>query len=171
MPHTGRVMIEPVSLHRSTYPAAVIVIIAIALVVAWLFLPALTRPPATSGGGSLLEGALRADAPEFEKHSERIVIARPAAIVSERAPGDVVVELKTNIRNETGRRISGLEMHGAVVDAQGTSVGERTAVIIPEQQTALEPGEEMSVRMLIEGISPDAERADVRMEVTGLRLD
>jgi hypothetical protein len=47
----------------------------------------------------------------------------------------------------------------------------RTVVIIPERRTALEPGEAMAVRVLLEGVSPEAERAGVLMEVTALRFD
>lgn len=165
MPHTKPMMKEKASPRRLVYLGAGIIV---ALVTAWLIFPAQTRPPANTGEAARLEGALRAGEPEFEKYRERIVMAEPAATVSSRALGDVVVDLKTSIRNETGRRINGLEMRGAVMNAQGALVGERTAVIIPTQQTTLEPGEEMNARLLIEGISPDAARADVRLEVTGL---
>jgi hypothetical protein len=168
MPNKGGVMIEEVSHRRPVYVVAGIIF---ALVTGWLIFPALTREPPTTGEAPRLEGALDADAPDFEKHSERVVIAKPVVTVSSRASSDVVLELKTNLRNETGRRISGLEVRAAVVDAQGASVAERTAVIIPEQQTALEPGEEMSVRIVIEGVSPNAERADARLEVTRLRFE
>jgi hypothetical protein len=43
--------------------------------------------------------------------------------------------------------------------------------VVPTRQTRLEPGESISVRILLEGISPETERAGLLMEVTGLRVD
>lgn len=171
MPYTLPMAIGEVAPRRRIYLAVGIVTLVSTVVAGGLIFPVLTRPPASTGETPQLDGALRAGTPEFERYRERLVIDSPEATASPRALGDLLVELKTNVRNETGRRIDGLEMRGVVLNAQGTPVGERIAVIIPLQQTALEPGEEMSVRMLIEGVSPDAERAGARVEVTGLRFD
>lgn len=170
MPYTERMAVGRVASRRRAYLLTGVVIIAGSVIAAGLIFPALTRPPDSADETPRLEGALRAGAPEFERYREGILIDSPTGTASQRALGDFVVELKTKVRNETGRRLNGLEMLGVVINAQGASVGERTAIIIPTQQTALEPGEEMSVRILIEGISTDAERADVRMQVTGLRF-
>jgi len=171
MPYTKLMAVGGVALRRRVYLVAGVVIVASAVVVAGLFFPALTRAPTSTGETPRLEEALRAGAPEFERYRARLVIDNPAATPSSRTLGDFVVELKTNVRNETGRRLHGLEMRGVVINAQGMPVGERTAIIIPAQQAVLEPGEEMNVRMLIEGVSPDAERAGARLEVTALRFD
>jgi hypothetical protein len=118
-----------------------------------------------------LEGALRPGMPEFEQHRERIVVERLTATESPRAINDLAVEMNAAVRNTTERAVSGLEIRGAVLDAQRTPIGERTVVVVPTRQTALEPGESISVRILLEGISPEAERAGLLMEVTGLRFD
>ena len=81
-----------------------------------------------------------------------------------------VVEITATVRNRTGRTISGLQMRGAIVDAEKTSVRERTDVIIPARQTALEPDEAINVRILLENLSEDLERAHLVLEVTGLRF-
>ena len=44
-------------------------------------------------------------------------------------------------------------------------------MVIPARQTALEPGEAIGVRVLLESISKDSERADMVLEVTGVRFD
>ena len=41
----------------------------------------------------------------------------------------------------------------------------------PARQTALEPGEAIGVRVLLESISKDSERANMVLEVTGVRFD
>ena len=171
MPYTKLMANGGVAPRRRVYLVAGVVMVASAVVVTGLILPALTRAPTSSGETPRLEGALRAGAPEFERYHERLVIDNPAATAWSRALGDSVLELKTNVRNDTGRRLHGLEMRGVVINAQGVPVGERTEVIIPAQQAVLEPGEEINVRMLIEGVSPDAERPGARLEVTGLRFD
>jgi hypothetical protein len=62
-------------------------------------------------------------------------------------------------------------MRGAIVDTQNSTVQERTVMVIPLRQTALEPGEAIGVRVLLENISKDSERADMLLEVTGVRFE
>ncbi|MGH9852061.1 MAG: hypothetical protein ACREBD_19670 [Blastocatellia bacterium] len=128
-----------------------------------------SRP--SSGGEQPLEGALRAGALEFEQHRERIVIEQPQAIVASHAAGGLALELTATVRNNTGRVIKGLEVRGTAVDRQGGAVSERVAVIIPTQQTAIEPNEAIKARLLLKDIRPEASHAGVRMEVTGVIFD
>ena len=58
-----------------------------------------------------------------------------------------------------------------ILDALSTPLRERTVVVVPARQAALEPGEAINVSILLEGVSPEAERAAHVMEVTGLRFD
>jgi hypothetical protein len=44
-------------------------------------------------------------------------------------------------------------------------------MVIPTRQTALEPGEAIGVRVLLESISKNSERADMVLEVTGVSFD
>jgi len=131
----------------------------------------LIRAPAGTVETPRLEGALRAGALEFERYRERLVLDKPVAATSLRATGGVVVELKTIVRNETGHRLHGLEMRGVLTNGQGARLGERVAVIIPQQQALLEPGEEIKVHLVVEGVNPDAQHTDARLEVTGLRFE
>ena len=118
-----------------------------------------------------LEGALRAGALEFDEYYERIVIEQPQAIAASPAVGDLALELIAMVRNDTGRVIKGLEVRGTLIDPQGEPVSERVAVIIPTQQTAIEPNEAIKARLLLEGVRPEPTHAGVRVEVTGVIFD
>ncbi len=118
-----------------------------------------------------LAGAMRVGALEFDEYRERIVIEQPQAIVASPAAGDPALELTAMVRNDTGRVIKGLEVRGTVVDRQGVAVSERVAVIIPTQQTAIEPNEAIKARLLLECLRPEPTHAGVRLEVTGVIFD
>jgi hypothetical protein len=75
------------------------------------------------------------------------------------------------VRNETGRTVTGLELRGVILDALSTPLRERTVVVVPVRQAALEPGERINVSILLEGVSHEAGRAAHVLEVTGLRFD
>ena len=108
---------------------------------------------------------------EFEQYREQIVIEQLVGTEKMHPFNSLAVEITATVRNRTGRTISGLEMRGAIVDAQKSSVRERTVVVIPARQTALEPDEAINVRILLENISKDSERAHMVLEVTGVRFD
>ena len=129
-----------------------------------------SRPAGNVAEQPRLEGALRAGASEFDEVRPLILVEKPQATIAPRALGDKVVELTTRVRNETGRTINGLELRGAVLDSQGAAIRERTVVVVPAQQAALAPGETMHVRILLEGLDPNSDRADMHVEVTGLSL-
>ena len=84
---------------------------------------------------------------------------------------NLVVELTAVVRNQTGRTISGLEMRGAIVNTENSIVRERTVAVIPLQQTALESNEAINVRILLEGIDRDSDRARPVLEVTGITFE
>ncbi len=78
--------------------------------------------------------------------------------------------LQTTVRNFTGRTITGLEMRAAVVDLQGQPVKERTVIIIPNRQTELEPNRTLLVPIVIDGMSKEADRANIVMEVAAIKI-
>lgn len=118
-----------------------------------------------------LEGALRTGHGEFEQYRDRIVIERPQALAAAHTTDDLALEVSTSVRNNTGRVIKGLEVCGTVVDPQGSPLSEMVTVIIPTQQTALEPDEAIKARLLLEGVVTEAALADVRIKVTGVVFD
>lgn len=119
-----------------------------------------------------LEGGLRAGSPEFERHRKAIIIDslernKTRVIVTDRA-----VDLTTTIRNQTGRTINGLEMRGALIGNDGTPLGERIVLPVPDQQAQLEPGEAMDVHIILPRIAKtDANDSDVLIEVTAVRFE
>ena len=148
----------------------IVVAVAAAVVIA-LFFYLLMR--AGGSGGSAeprLEGAIRAGSPGFEQYKSQIVLDDPEATEAKRALGDTVMSLSTTVRNLSSKTLSGLEIRGAVVDHQGQSVKERTVIVIPARQAELAPNKTMPVTMMLEGMKDTDVRADIRMEIAGLKF-
>ncbi len=146
------------------------------LLIAGLFAYIKTRPapaPYTGPPQQRLEGALRAGAPEFEQVKQRIGVDEPEATEGGRVVGDIVMTLTTTVRNFTGRTINGLEMRAAVVDLEGKPIKERFVIVLPnpgKNVTELEPNKTLPVAIVIEGFSKTDVRANIQMEVTGVKF-
>ena len=82
--------------------------------------------------------------------------------------------LQTTVRNFTGRTLTGLEIYAAVVDLQGNPVKERTVIVIPSRRPGspaeLEPNQTMVVPIVIDGMSKEADRANIKMEVAAIKV-
>jgi hypothetical protein len=141
--------------------AAGIITIFIVLVTAGAIHLTLAKPAERPVAQPPLEGALRQEMPEFERFRERIIVEQLTAAEASRASNDFAVEMRATVRNATDRTLSGLEMRGGIVDAQMSVLRERTVVVIPARQNALEPGEAIGVRMLLKGDRPEAKSAGV----------
>ncbi len=127
----------------------------------------------TAAGGQRLEGALRAGSPDFEKYRPLLRTDDPDATEGTRAIGDIVMTLHTTARNFTGRTINGLEVRAAVVDLSGKPIKERTVVVVPNRSTGLtelQPNKTLPVFITLEGFSKSDVRANIKMEVTALKL-
>lgn len=137
-----------------------------------------TRPGGggAGGGAAQLEGATRPDSPEWAQVSDRIVvefIPDQDAFESARAAGDIVMTMRPNVRNFTGRTLTGLELKVTVVDLDNNPVRERTAVVIPNAAqgvTELEHNRATKVQIMMEGFKPTDVRANIRVEKTAFRL-
>jgi hypothetical protein len=149
---------------------AVVITAAIALLAAGMHYVAMTQPVLNPYLGPRLERALQPGQPEFERFREQIVIDQLVGTEKVHPFNNLAVEIIATVRNNTGRTITGLELRGAIVDAQNSTLRERTVVVIPARQTVLEPGEAINVRVLLEGISKDSDRAHTGLEVTGMRF-
>jgi hypothetical protein len=117
-----------------------------------------------------LERALQSGQPEFEQFRKQIVIEQLVGTEKIHPFNNLAVEITATVRNKTGRTITGLELRGAIVDAQNSTLRERTVVIIPASQTVLESGEAINVRLLLEGVNKDSDRAQTVLEVTAIRF-
>ena len=149
----------------------IIVAIVAAILVAGLFYLLMRAGGSGVGTPARLEGAIRTGSPEFEKYSQLIVCDEPEADQAGRALGDIVMTLRTTVRNFTGRTINGLEVWAAVVDHQGKPVKQRTVVVMPnDRRSELEPNKTMVVEVVLDGMSNTDDRANIRMEVAGFRF-
>ncbi|MDQ1613541.1 MAG: hypothetical protein QOG00_3472 [Pyrinomonadaceae bacterium] len=155
----------------------IIAAIASALLIALIVFWATTRSRSTSVAGQQprLEGALRAGSPEFAQALERIVVEPnpDEATESPRPAGDIVMTLRPKVRNFTGRTISGLELLAMVVDLDNKPVRQRTKIAVPNAETGMsefEPNKVIMVPIVMEGFRKDDVRANIRVEVTGVRF-
>lgn len=118
-----------------------------------------------------LEGAIRPGSPEFAEYAPKIFVETPEADEAKLALGGIVMNLRTTVRNFTGRTLNGLEMRGMVVDHQGKPVREKTVVVIPtSSQPELGPNHSMVALIRLEGMTDSDDRANIKMEVTGFRF-
>jgi len=168
MTYQGVLIKEP-KLRWPIVLTAAIITAAIALVVAMLYYMAMTGPAARSYQVvPQLETALRVGNPEFEQVRHQIAIEPLMGTEKIHPFNSLAVEITGTIKNKTGRTLKGLEMRAAVLDRDEAAVRERTVVIIPAQQTVLEPDEAIKVRVLLENINKDSDRARLMLEVTGV---
>ena len=120
-----------------------------------------------------LENAIRAGSPEFAQLKERVVVdfvPDQDAFESTRAAGDIVMTMRPKIRNFSGRTINGLELKATVVDLGGQPVRERTVIAVPNAARELEPNKVLEVPIMIEGFKSTDVRANIRIEMTGVRF-
>ncbi len=149
----------------------IVVAIVAAIAIAGLFY-LLMRAGQSAGGGAptRLADAIRPGAAEWEKNSKLIALDAPEADEAGRALGDIVMTLHTTARNFTGRTISGLEIHAAVVDHQGNAVRERYVVVVPAREPELGPNKTLAVNIVLDGMTETTDRANIRMEVSGFKF-
>jgi hypothetical protein len=121
-------------------------------------------------GEPRLQGAIRPGSPEFEQYKTQIVLDDPEAFESPRGLGDIVMSLKTTVRNLSGKTLSGLEIYAAVVDHQGKPVKERTLMVIPGRQPELAPNKTMDVSVTLEGFTQTDDRANIKMSLAGIKF-
>lgn len=117
-----------------------------------------------------LADAVRPGSPEWDKYSKRIVLDEPEAFEARRGLGDIVMTLRTTVRNFTGVSLNGLEIRAAVVDHQGQAVRERHVVFVPTREPELGPNKTLEATVVLDGMVDSTDRADIKMEVTGFKL-
>jgi len=151
----------------------IVVAVVAALLIGGLFY-FLMRKTVGEGQPPRLEGAIRAGSPDFEKYRGQIALDNPEAIQAKRALGDWVMTLQTTARNFTGKTITGLEIWAAVVDHDGHPVRERTVVVIPSpipgRPTELEPNKTLPVSVVLDRMTDEDDRANIKMEVRAFKF-
>jgi len=169
MSYQGPMLIREPELRWPIVVLAALLTAVIALMAAGIYY--VTQPIVIRNFEPGLERALYAGHPEFEQFREQIVIEQLVGKEKVHPLNNLAVEITAFVKNDTGRRISGLEMRGAIRDSQHSTVRERTVVVIPARQTILETDEAINVRILLESIDKDSDRAHPVMEVTGVRFN
>jgi hypothetical protein len=140
--------------------------VALALTALLLYFALRPSPPPAE---PRLEGALRADSPEFAQVRERLVVEFDAdqnASESPRAIGDIVMFLEPTLRNLTGRTVESVELRASVLDLEGRPVKQRTVV----RQINLEPNKVMKVQFNIDGFKSSDVRANATVELTAAKF-
>jgi hypothetical protein len=170
MTYQGPLLIKEPELRWPIVLTAAFITAVIAILVAALYYVAMPRPTVDPYDVSQLEAPLRAGDPEFEHSRHQIAVDALLGIEKVHPFNNLAVEMTGSIKNNTGRTINGLEIRGAVLDHEDAIVRDRRIVVIPNRQTVLEPDETIKVRILLENISKDSDRARLTLEVTGLRF-
>lgn len=171
MSYQGPMLIREPQLRWPIVLLAATITAAIALLIAGLQYLVMTQPYSNPGPVTRLQQSLRSGDLEFEQFRKQIVIGRLVGTEKMYPFNNLSVALTATITNTTGRTITGLELRGAILDSKGSVTRERTVVVVPTHQTALERDEAMNVRILLERIKPSSERDHILMEVTALRVD
>ena len=148
----------------------IVVAIAAAVVIALFFYVLMRAGSGTGSGEPTLQGAIRPGSAEFDQQKTNIVLDDPEADEAKRALGDIVMSLRTTVRNLTGKTISGLEIRASVIDYEGKPVKERTVVVVPTRVPELAPNKTMPVAVTLEGMKETDARANIKMEVTGFKF-
>ena len=140
---------QPAAGDDSRQKVVIVVAIVAAVAIGILFYFLLR---ATGGGGlqPTLQGAIRPGSPEFAEYQSKIVLDPPEADEARRPLGDIVMTLRSTVRNFTGKTLSGLEVKGTVVDHQGQPVKEKTVVAVPsDRQPELGPNKTMTAVVVL----------------------
>lgn len=148
----------------------IIVAVVAAVVVALFFWFLFMGTQGSNGGEASLQGAIRAGSAEFEQYKTQIVLDDPEATEAKRALGDIVMSLTTTVRNLSNKTLNGLEIRAAVVDYDGKPVKQRNVIVIPTRQPELPPNKTMQVSVMLEGMTDNDARANIKMEITAVKF-
>ena len=146
------------------------IIAALAVVAAGIGLWSL-RPSIAGIEEEALEGVFRKGSPEFEELTKRILIKPDLNRTTESptALGTVMMTIPAIIQNRSDKTLTTIEVNVGVIDQQGKIIKEKTYLAVPKQQPALEPNQSFVTTAVVEGFSPEDDRANVTWKVTALK--
>ncbi len=171
MSYQGPMLIKEPELRWPIIMVAAVITLVIALLLGVLQHLLMSQPAVSSYPIPRHTLPLRAGESEFEQVKRGIVVNQLVGREKIHPFNNLVVELNATVTNSTGRAISGLEMRGAILDRENSIVRERTIVIVPFQQTLVEVNEAITVRVLLEAIDKDTDRAQTVLEATGIQFE
>jgi hypothetical protein len=169
--YRGPALISEPELRWPILVLAAVITALLTISMAGLYYLAATQSEVNSDTEPRLEGALYAGQPEFEEFRQRIAIEQLVGTEKVHPFDTLAVAMTATVRNNTGRNISGLELRGAILDRNNSSVRERTVVVIPQRQKILESGEAINTRILLDAMDKESDRAHLVLEVTAIRFD
>ena len=147
-------------------------IIAAALIAGVIYLISL-KPSMEEQVKQGIEGAYREGSPEFETLTKKIVIQtdEDRTMESPIGLGTIVMSIGGEIKNLTGKTITGLEINVAVIDTFGKPLKDKTLIVVPNQYVKLNPNEVADVTVRIDSFDPKADRANIRWKVTAIKAE
>ena len=134
----------------------------------WSFQPTIEEQKQQQLEGAFLEGS-----PEFENYTKEIIITTDLdkTIESPTGLGTISMMIHGDIRNRGDKVINGLQVKVSVVDKFEKPLQEKRKMVVPNQVEKLSPNETIHVIVPMDGFSKDADRANIRWKVTGIRFE
>ncbi len=120
-----------------------------------------------------LTGAYREGSPEFEELTKRILVKPDwnRTTESPTAFGKIMMMIPAVIHNRTDKTLTTVEVNVSVIDQKGLIIKEKTYLAVPKQQAFLEPNQAFNTTAVVEGFSPDDDRANVKWKVTAIKTE
>ena len=120
-----------------------------------------------------IDGAVREGSPEFAALTKKVVIQtdEDRTMESPIGLGTIVMSIGGQIKNLTGKTLTGLEINVAVVDTFGNPIKDKTLIVVPNQYVKLNPNEVADVTVRIDSFDPKADRANIRWKVTAIKAE
>lgn len=129
------------------------------------------RPSMEEQETAILEGSLREGDPEFDRLTKDIIISTDDKTVqSPNAFGSISMWIVGKVKNRGARTFNALEINVAVIDQFNQVVKEKRVLVVPKQQPSLGPGETIPITLSIEGFKREDDRANIRWNVTAIRV-
>jgi hypothetical protein len=120
-----------------------------------------------------MDGAVREGSPEFEVLTKKIVIQtdEDRTIQSPIGLGTIVMSIGGQIKNLTGKTVTGLEINVAVIDTFGKPLKDKTLIVVPNQYAKLNTNEVADITVRIDGFDAKDDRANIRWKVTAIKAE
>lgn len=127
------------------------------------------RPSRDDQIANILAGSFK-EGPQYDDLQKDIIISTGENTVeSPTGLGTISMFINGSIHNKGSRTIDILEVRVAVVTQFHDVLKEKKILVVPVQQSALEPGGTIPVTLTLDGFSKDDDRADIRWKVTAIR--
>ena len=134
----------------------------------WLLM---LKPPVDQQLANILDSAYKDGSPEYQELNKDIIISRDErnTVESPTGLGTISVFIHGNIHNKGNKSIDILEVNVAMVTQFNQVLKEKRILVVPVQQSLLEPGQTIPITLTLDGFSRNDDRADIRWKVTAIR--